>query len=135
MNDNSFEQDLYAYNMKLYIDRGTLITAHISDLHFPVMNPQKQYQILEDQFLQKIEQMPRLDLVCINGDLFDHKIALSSDATLYASMFVARLVDICIICNSAFSDRYGRLYRTPGRKRHLPLKATARFSAPIRYGL
>ena len=95
MNNNSFEQDLYAYNMKLYIDRGTLITAHISDLHFPVMNPQKQYQILEDQFLQKIEQMPRLDLVCINGDLFDHKIALSSDATLYASMFVARLVDIC----------------------------------------
>ena len=95
MNNNSFEQDLYAYNMKLYIDRGTLITAHISDLNFTVMNPQKQYQILEDQFLQKIEQMPRLDLVCINGDLFVHKIALSSDATLYASMFVARLVDIC----------------------------------------
>lgn len=76
------------------IKKGSIITAHISDLHFPVMNPQKQYQILEDQFIQKIEYMPKLDLICINGDLFDHKISLSSDATLYASMFVARLVEI-----------------------------------------
>lgn len=91
---DSFENDLKAYNLKLDIDRGTLITAHISDLHFAAMNPQKQYNILEDQFISKLESMPRLDLICINGDLFDHKISLSSEATLYSSMFIAKLVEI-----------------------------------------
>ena len=43
--------------------------------------------------------------------------------------------DICIICNAAFPDRHGRLYRMPGRKRHLPLRATARFFVPIVYVL
>lgn len=71
-----------------------LISAHISDLHFPVMSPQKQYDILYNQFITKIQSLPRLDLICVNGDLFDHKISLSSDATLYASMFIANLVEI-----------------------------------------
>lgn len=91
---NTFENELQAYNLKLNIDRGTLITAHISDLHFSAMDPQRQYNILEDQFLKKIEAMPRLDLICVNGDLYDHKLMTSSDGTLYASMFVARLVEI-----------------------------------------
>ena len=72
---NTFEKEFQAYNLKLNIDRGTLITAHISDLHFPAMDPQRQYNILEDQFLKKIEAMPRLDLICVNGDLYDHKDA------------------------------------------------------------
>ena len=92
--NNSFEKEFQAYNLKMNIDSGTLITAHISDLHFPAMDPRKQYNILEDQFLKKIEAMPRLDLICVNGDLYDHKLMTSSDGTLYASMFVARLVEI-----------------------------------------
>ena len=91
----TIEEEIAQYKLKDQIDKGTFITAHISDLHFPVMDPYKQYSILEDQFLQKIEKMPRLDLVCVNGDLFDHKVQTSSDATLYASMFVGRLVEIC----------------------------------------
>lgn len=75
--------------------RGTFVSAHIADLHFPVMDPKKQYDILEEQFLQKVETVPSLNLVCINGDLYDHKVMTSSDATLYASMFVSRLVEIC----------------------------------------
>lgn len=75
--------------------RGLLTSIHISDLHFPVMDPKKQYDILEEQFLQKVETVPHLDLICVDGDLYDHKVMTSSDATLYASMFIARLVDIC----------------------------------------
>ena len=97
---DSFENTIESYNMRFIENRGTLITAHISDLHFPVMNPQKQYQILEEQFIQKIASLPRLDLVCVNGDLFDHKISLSSDATLYASMFIAHLVEVVKIHNA-----------------------------------
>ena len=89
-NDNIENLDLsYTYH------RGLLTSIHISDLHFPVMDPKKQYDILEEQFLQKVETVPYLDLICVDGDLYDHKVMTSSDATLYASMFVARLVDIC----------------------------------------
>ena len=89
-NDNIENLDLsYTYH------RGLLTSIHISDLHFPVMDPKKQYDILEEQFLQKVETVPHLDLICVDGDLYDHKVMTSSDATLYASMFVARLVDIC----------------------------------------
>ena len=88
------------YDFGFHFHRGTLISAHISDLHFPVMDPKKQYTILEEQFLHKVETVPSLDLICINGDLFDHKVMTSSDATLYASMFVARLVEICKKKNS-----------------------------------
>ena len=98
--NNSFEKEFQAYNLKMNIDSGTLITAHISDLHFPAMDPRKQYNILEDQFLKKIEAMPRLDLICVNGDLYDHKLMTSSDGTLYASMFVSRLVDITKLHNA-----------------------------------
>ena len=54
-------------------NRGIIISAHIADLHFAAMNPKKQYDILSDQFIDKLESIPRLDLICINGDLFDHK--------------------------------------------------------------
>lgn len=91
VNNDSIEQFDFGYHYK----RGELYSVHISDLHFPVMDPKVQYNILEEQFLGKVQNLPRLDLVCINGDLYDHKVMTSSDATLYASMFVARLVDIC----------------------------------------
>ena len=92
--------EIDVYDFGFHFHRGALISAHISDLHFPVMDPKKQYDILEEQFLHKVETVPSLDLICINGDLFDHKVMTSSDATLYASMFVARLVEICKKKNS-----------------------------------
>lgn len=100
---------LYTMNSVAEINRGTIIAAHISDLHFPTFDPMRQYQILEDQFISKIEKMPRLDLICINGDIFDHKVQLSSDATLYASMFIARLVEICKVKNATLIILQGTL--------------------------
>ena len=35
----TIEEEVAQYNLKTEIDKGTLITAHISDLHFPVMDP------------------------------------------------------------------------------------------------
>ena len=72
--------------------RGILISTHIADLHFAAMNPKRQYDILSDQFINKLKDIPRLDLICVNGDLFDHKIGLSSDATMYASLFISEIV-------------------------------------------
>ena len=109
---HDLEQEIQAYNLNSFNiqDRGTLITVHISDLHFPATdNPSKQYAILEDQFLRKIESMPRIDLICINGDLYDHKCMASSDAVLYASLFVAKCVEICKSHNATLIILQGTL--------------------------
>jgi DNA repair exonuclease SbcCD nuclease subunit len=80
----------------------TIITAHISDLHFGAMDPKRQYDFLKDQFIDKLIQIPRLDLICINGDLFDRKFMTNSDVVMYASMFIADIVDICKNKNATF---------------------------------
>ena len=56
----------------VYGNRGSLCTAHIADIHFGAFDPKTQYQILEEQFINRIIELP-LDAVFINGDLFDHR--------------------------------------------------------------
>lgn len=107
VNDRNDEIENYDFNFIPH--RGTIISAHISDLHFPVMDPKKQYDILESQFLSKIFFLPKLDLVCVNGDLYDHKVMVSSDATYYATLFVSRLVEICKAKNATLIILQGTL--------------------------
>lgn len=74
------------------IKRGTLIEVHLADLHFGAFNPADQYRILMEQFYNKIYTMPRIDIISINGDIFDHKVMCNSDAALYATKFIDSLV-------------------------------------------
>lgn len=90
----NIEEEIQSYDMSYMQDRGSIVAAHIADLHFPAMNPQKQYTILREQFIEKLLLLPKLDLVCIDGDIFDHKVALSSDATFYASLFISDLIEL-----------------------------------------
>lgn len=73
------------------INRGTLISANIADIHFGAFDPKTQYEILEEQFIKPCEQLP-LDLVTIDGDLFDHKSMSNSDLTMYATKFIDLLI-------------------------------------------
>lgn len=94
---HDLEQEIQLYNLNSFNfqDRGTLTTIHISDLHFTTEKGERFYNILEDQFLKVIETIPKLDLLCINGDIFDHRNIASSDAVLYASLFISKCVEIC----------------------------------------
>ncbi len=74
------------------IKRGTLIEVHLADLHFGAFNPADQYRILMEQFYNKIYTMPRIDIISIDGDIFDHKVMCNSDAALYATKFIDSLV-------------------------------------------
>lgn len=76
--------------------RGTLISIEIADLHFGVnaINPAIEYQILEEQFLNKIQNIP-FDFISINGDTFEHKFMSNSDAVSYAIKFIDNLVWLC----------------------------------------
>lgn len=83
-----------------FINKDVFVEAHIADLHFGVMDPLKEYHILQEQFLNYIDSMNVLDIVSINGDIFDRKLLASSDAVMYAMYFVQNLVNICIRKNA-----------------------------------
>ena len=69
----------------------------ISDLHFGATDPNDQYNILKDQFLDKLIEIPVLDLVVIAGDIFHRKFMANSDAVYVACNFMSQLIDICDI--------------------------------------
>ena len=83
------------------VDRKEVfVEAHIADIHFGVMDPMIQYNILKEQFLNYIYSMQTLDIVSINGDLFDHKFIASAEAIMVANQFINDLVNICKMKNA-----------------------------------
>ena len=83
-----------------FINKDLFVEAHIADLHFGVIDPLKEFRILQEQFLNYIDSMNVLDIVSINGDIFDRKLLANSDAVMYAMYFVQNLVNICIRKNA-----------------------------------
>jgi DNA repair exonuclease SbcCD nuclease subunit len=81
-------------------NRGILIEVHLADLHFGAFEPKKQYDILMDQVYTKIEMLPKVDIISIDGDIFDHKVMSNSDAALYATKFIDHLAYLSKIKNA-----------------------------------
>lgn len=82
------------YNIDRITKRGLSIQAHISDIHFGVIDPKVTYEILKTQFVNKLRGI-NLDCISIDGDLFDRLTMSNTDATLYASLFINDLVELC----------------------------------------
>ena len=74
--------------------RGISFQVHISDIHFGIIDPKTEYDILQDQFINKIRGIP-LDCISIDGDFFDRLFPSNTDAILYANLFFSELVKIC----------------------------------------
>ncbi len=96
--------------------RGIITEVHIADLHFGAFNPKTQYDILQEQFLSKIITLPNIDLISVDGDIFDHKVMSNSDVVLYATLFIDNLVSICrekkatlILLHGTYSHDYDQL--------------------------
>lgn len=96
----------YGYE-PIEFNRGILNEVHIADLHFGAFEPKKQYEILKEQFISKIQLIPKLDIIVIDGDIFDHKVMSNSDAAMYACIFVDELVNICRNKNSTLVILHG----------------------------
>ena len=82
------------YNLQRSTRRGLLYEVHIADIHFGAMDPLKEYQILYEQFILKISTLPRIDIIAINGDIFDKKMMANSPAIYYAIKFVNDVVAV-----------------------------------------
>ncbi len=87
--------------------RGMLVQIHIADLHFAVFDPKKQFEILTEQFLIPISNLPRIDIISIDGDLFDHKIMANSEGVMYATLFVDKLVELARTRNATLVIIHG----------------------------
>ena len=75
-------------------------SVHIADLHFGAMSPNVEYKILTDQFIKPLLQLEHIDLIAINGDIFDHKLMANSDAIRYAIQFIDDIVQLSYIKQS-----------------------------------
>ena len=76
------------------MNRGLFISAHIADTHFGAFDPKKQYSILKEQFISLIDKLPKLDMISINGDLFDHKMMGNSEGIYYATQFINDIMNV-----------------------------------------
>lgn len=100
------EEEIYRLHEMQEYSRGVLTEVHIADLHFGVLNAETQYNILKEQFLNKITNI-NFDILSVDGDIFDHKFMSNSDATMYATKFISEAVDMCRQKNATLIIIYG----------------------------
>ena len=72
-----------------------LTEVHIADIHFGSIDPAKQFMILQEQFLNRINFID-FDILSIDGDIFDKKFMANNDAIYYAMEFVRLCTEMCI---------------------------------------
>lgn len=80
--------------------RGQLYGIHIADIHFGASTPSEQYSILKNQFIDFIDVLPRIDVISVDGDLFDKKMMANSEGIYYASLLVSDIVNVAMKHNS-----------------------------------
>ena len=81
-------------NLEYTTKRRISIQAHISDLHFGKIDPKVEFNILKEQFIDRIKDLP-LDCISIDGDFFDRLFMSNTDTTLYANLFFKELYNVC----------------------------------------
>lgn len=81
--------------------RGNRVIVSIADIHFGRIDSATQYSILQEQFLDKIEQLPILDIIVVAGDLYDRKFMADSDPITYATLFIGKLMEISRVKNAS----------------------------------
>ena len=74
--------------------RNYVVEVHIADIHFGSIDPLKQFNILKEQFLDKINLID-FDILSIDGDIFDKKFMANNAAVYYALEFVRICTEIC----------------------------------------
>lgn len=86
------------YPQELPSNRGIFISTYIGDIHFGVTNvdPELEYKILKEQYIDKIRNMNVLHAIFITGDLFDRRVMANSNVVYYTSLFIQDIVQVAI---------------------------------------
>ena len=88
-------EDEYMNLLNHHVSRGKLITAQIGDIHLGAINPKVQYDIIKSQIIDELYKLPKLDILSLPGDFFDHKVQNGSDVSMYASILMGEFVNLC----------------------------------------
>jgi len=73
--------------------------VNIADIHFGALSAKDLYEQLSKCFLKKIEELPILDAIIIDGDLYDHKLSMNSLHAKYLAKFITRMIEISLSKN------------------------------------
>ena len=74
--------------------RGNRVIVNTADIHFGSIDPKVTYQILKEQFIDKIRLLPKLDIIVIAGDIFERKYMANSDPITYGTMFMGEIMQV-----------------------------------------
>lgn len=94
------DKQLYDNDIRYKRTRGALVIASIADIHMGRINPQIQYDILKEQFLNRLIELPKLDIIAIPGDFYDHKVMANSATAMYGSLLMSDIVNIARLKNA-----------------------------------
>ena len=76
------------------LENGLVKIISIADIHFGAVDPLYEYNILRDQFINRISILD-FDIIALCGDLFDSKFMSNNPIISYAITFVDDLVNLC----------------------------------------
>jgi DNA repair exonuclease SbcCD nuclease subunit len=76
------------------LTNNILRIVSIADIHFGVIDPKFEYEVLTRDFTSRIANID-FDMIAICGDLFDLKMMSNNPAVSYAIRFVDDLVQLC----------------------------------------
>lgn len=88
------DKEIEELNINVRVSKGTLISVNIADIHIGAINPKSQYDILKQQFVGEILNIPHIDMITINGDFYDHKIMANSQAAIYGGLLMSDIVNV-----------------------------------------
>ena len=87
----------------------SLVIVTIGDIHFGAMDSKILLKELREEFINRLKEMPIIDLIVITGDLYDHKLSLNSNHTKASFSFIRELCDIAIMKDAAIRVIKGTL--------------------------
>ena len=76
------------------VNRGNRVIVSTADLHFGSIDPKVTYQILKEQFIDKIRLLPKLDIIAIAGDIWERKYMANSDPITYGTLFMGDVMQV-----------------------------------------
>ena len=89
------------YSIERQYNRGDRVIVSTADIHFGSIDPKVTYQILKEQFVDKIKLLPKVDIIAIAGDIFERKYMANSDPIVYATLFMGELMQVAKFKNAS----------------------------------
>lgn len=75
-------------------ERDSFVAAHAGDIHFGAFEAEQLYRELKKNMIDKLEKLPVLDVIFIEGDLYHYELSLNSKHALYSFKYFDKLIKV-----------------------------------------